>query len=137
MYRIESVLREASRNFECVRDAMAAISAYSMTGSPSQLTAAASALERSVAEANGSSKEIRRLIRHLGVENMTEAAARLCDSGRFDAARGMMRLHALASDMMKAQTGIDTFIGECLQSIRTARGFIGSDARSGRLLGSA
>ena len=137
MYRIESALQEASIKFEKARDAMATVSAYSMTGSPSQLTSAAAALEKTVSDANESSHGIRRLMRHLGAENMPEAATRLCNGGRPGAARGMMRLHALASDMKSAQSGIDAFIGECLQSIRTAQGFIRQETKSGRLIGSA
>lgn len=137
MYRIESALQEAFRSFEGVRDAMAAVSAFAVNGSSSRLTAASVVLERSVIDANGSSKGIRRLIHHLGTNSMPDAATQLCQSGRPEAAHGMMQLHALASDMMRAQSGINAFIGECLQSIQTSQGSIRREVEGGRLLGSA
>lgn len=137
MYHIESSLQEASVSFEHVRDAMAAVSAQSMVGSAAQLTAAAAALEKSVADANGSSRRVRRLLHHLGVGNMSEAAALLCDGGRPEAARRMMRLHTLATDMRRARTGIDSMVNQCLHSIHAAQGLMRKEATSGRLIGSA
>lgn len=136
---IKQTLQEAYADLESVRDAMATVSAFAVSGSSSQLTSSAAVLERSVTDAMGSSRAVQRLIRRLGAKNMPEASEKLSQCGSPEESRLMMRLHALVADTMKAQSGIETFINECLQSVLVAQAFMGNEShsRSGRLIGSA
>jgi hypothetical protein len=136
-FKIEQVLTSTRNQLEGVRDALAAVSAYGAAGEPKSLTEAANRLEGTVLQARGECERVRRLLRHLQVEAMPDAASRLCAGGRPVAARSMMKLYELTAGMASAQADLGGFLGECLNSLEATHAAASHQARGGRLLGSA
>lgn len=137
MLKIETLLNEAHHNLDDVRDALAAVSAYSVSGSAKQLSGSSDVLQSAVRAAEGSSQRVIRLMRHLGVDSLPDASAVLCSSGRPEASRAMLSLHQSVSALATSRSGLDTFIAECVESISAALASIVQQTRGGRLLGSA
>lgn len=137
MLNVDTMLVQAGAKLEGVRDALAAVYAYSLTGQSKPLLDSAAMLEASVKQAEPYFERVTRLMRHLRAPKMTEAAAKLCAAGRCDAAYSMLKLLDLSEDLMSSQVDVSAFLGECLDSLEATMTSGAHQARGGRLLGSA
>lgn len=137
MLKIDELLAHAGNKLENVRDAMAALAAQSAAGRPKALLESAANLEASITSGEREFERVRRLVKHLGVSAMGDAATKLCSAGRPGAAQAMLRLQAISSNLAASQADIGAFLGECLESLESTMSAATYPLRGGRLLGSA
>lgn len=134
---IERTLTRAAHRLEDVRDAMAAVYARASAGDAESIQNASDMLTMRVDNAQRACLPVQRLIQRLRAADMSDAASILCQGGRRDAARMMMRVHTLTAGMASAQTDVATFIQECLSALGATQESTQHQARGGRFLGSA
>lgn len=137
MVRISEALHEARGQVSHLRDAIAVISAHSTAADPQTLAKSAETLEFLARQAEHDFVRVRRLIRHLGVSTMAEAATILCRGGRNHDAQQMLALNQEAKDVAAARVDVAAFLQECLDSLAGFAGATVRQSEGGRFIGSA
>ncbi|HYW77305.1 MAG TPA: hypothetical protein VFA48_11910 [Gammaproteobacteria bacterium] len=137
MVRLELLLKRAHGALCDLRDALATVWAHSAVGEGESLVQASEGLQAAVNRANLDCRDVLRLLRHLGVQSMPEAASKLCTDGRPDAAKLMMDIHGLIVALASSQADVSAFLDECLDSLEATQHAAIRQVRGGRLLGSA
>lgn len=137
MVRVEQLLERAYNAACSVRDALASVSAHSSIADGESLLQASGTLQTAVIQANLDCVHVSRLLKHLGVQSMPEAADKLCTGGRREAAKLMLDMHGLIAGLAVAQAEVSAFLDECLDSLDATQRATVRQAVGGRLLGSA
>lgn len=137
MVEITTTLREARSQVNQLRDAIAVVSAHSTAADPDTLSQSAETLESLAQQCEHDFNRVRRLIRHLGVTTMSEAAGVLCESGREHDAQQMLALHQETEDVAQDQVDVAAFLEECQNSLAEFSGTTVRQSEGGRFIGSA
>ncbi|MGN8158740.1 hypothetical protein ACS8Y6_05830 [Salinisphaera sp. RV14] len=120
-----------------MQDAIAVVAAHSTAADPELLAQSARDLDAVARQSERDLGQVQRLIRHLGVSTMAEAATVLCRAGRKQEARQMLALSQETEGVAVAQIDVGLFLQECLDNLSGFAGATVRQSEGGRLIGSA